>query len=91
MIELGADTSYVYFPRFIDGACVRLPLDRARPNDRLLAIPPEASALLWPEDAYGARGKSPKLSLEGGPTMRVTRKYRRPDQLQTFARVPEEF
>ncbi len=91
MIEPGADTSYVYFPRFIAGACVRLPMDRARPDDGLLAIPPEASALLWPEDAYGARGKTPKLSLEDGPTIRVKSKYRRPDQLQTFARVPEEF
>jgi len=91
MIEPGADTSYVYFSRFIAGAFVRMPMDRARPGDGLLAIPPEASALLWPEDAYGARGKTPKLSLEGGPTIRVKSKYRQPDQLQTFVRVPEEF
>ncbi len=91
IIEPGADTSYVYFSRFIGGPFVRMPMDRARPGDGLLAITPEASALLWPEDAYGARGKSPKLSLQDGPTIQVKSKYRRPDQLQMFARVPQEF
>lgn len=91
MIEPAAGTSYVYFPRFIAGACVRLPLDGAPPDNGLLALTPEASALLWPVYSYGTPGKTPKLSLEGGPTIRVKRKYLRPDQLQTFVRVPKEF
>ncbi len=48
MIEPGTDHRYVYFPRFIAGACVRLPMDRSAPDGELLAITPEASALLWP-------------------------------------------
>jgi len=91
MIEPGADDRYVYFPRFTAGACVRVPMVGARPDDGLLAITPEASALLWPAYSYGADGKTPKISLEHGPTVQVKIDFRRPDQLQTFVPVPEEF
>ncbi len=40
MIEPGTDYRYVYFPRFIAGACVRLPVDRSAPDGELLAITP---------------------------------------------------
>jgi len=91
MIEPGVDTSYVYFPRFIAGACVRLPMDSSAPDGELLAITPEASALLWPARSYGTSGNTPHVALERGPTIQVESDLRWPDQLQTFARVPEEF
>jgi len=91
MIEPGTDCRYVYFPRFIAGACVRLPVDRSAPDGELLAITPGASALLWPARSYSTSGITPHIAMERGPTIQVESGLRWPDQVQTLVRVPDQF
>jgi len=61
----GGEKEYVYFPGFIKGARLRVPMRGAVPDKGLLPIGPEASALLWPASEHGTRDDKPTIALEG--------------------------
>ncbi len=90
-VQLGTGDRYVYLPRFIDGACVRVPMDLASPDRGLLAITPEASALLWPEHRYRTNGKKPEIALEHGPTVVMASDHHWGGNLRTVVQLPVAF
>jgi hypothetical protein len=67
-----ADGRYVYLPRFLRGACVRLVMDMLAPEKRLLVTDQDVVELLWVMRSGGESGPAPTLALEGGPTVQPT-------------------
>ena len=62
---------YVYLPTFVRGASVRLSIELAAPNRRLLAVGKEVLALLWPQNPWGGSGRSATIRLAGDDTITV--------------------
>lgn len=70
-IQSAGNSRYVYLPAFVRGASMRLSVDLAAPNRRLLAVGKEVLAILWPDDPWGGRGRSATLRLEGDEAVTV--------------------
>jgi hypothetical protein len=66
-------------------------MDLAAPDRQLLAIGPEASAILWPAHASGTRDSAPTITLENGSTVVAESVHRWSGNLRTIVRLPGEF
>ncbi len=87
--QSAGDGRYVYLPTFVRGASMRLSMELAAPEKRLLTADAGASGLLWPAERWGPGTGERTLALEGGQEVSV--KARGTAGMRVLLQLPAAF